>query len=324
MGVNLHTQDEPESKYLQSVSKINGLVQQRAARPWLHPDLLYRILGPYQEFNQALKYLHEFTNSTIRKRKQERIKNKNDINMNETKVVEQKRRRLAFLDLLLEYSESGCDLSDEDIREEVDTFMFEGHDTTTASLNFTLYLLGLHPDIQEKVHKELEEIFGDSNRAITSEDLGQLKYLECCIKESLRLFPSVPIHSRKINEDLQLGKHLIPAGTSLHVMQYQLHRDPTYFPDPETFKPERFAPELSNARHPYAYIPFSAGPRNCIGQKFAIMEEKIILGNILRHFHIESQVPREDFYVLGELILRPDNGNILKLSKLLHNISKKK
>ncbi|CAL4117635.1 unnamed protein product, partial [Meganyctiphanes norvegica] len=205
MGVTLNAQDDTESKYLQAVSNMASMIQHRAARPWLHPDLLYRILGPYNERDQALKVLHGFTNNAIKFRKQERITmNTSGI---ETDSVEGKKRKLAFLDLLLEYSESGSQLSDEDIREEVDTFMFEGHDTTTSAINWTLYLLGLHPSIQEKVHEEIDGLFGDSDRPITSDDLVKLKYLESCIKESLRLYPSVPLHSRELKEDLQLDEY---------------------------------------------------------------------------------------------------------------------
>lgn len=191
--------------------------------------------------------------------------------------------------------------------------MFEGHDTTTSATNWTLYLLGLHPEIQARVHEELDNIFGCSDRPVNTTDLRELKYLENCIKESLRIFPPVPFYGREVKEDVMINNYHIPANTSINIMTYALHRDPKQFPNPEVFDPDRFLPENSKNRHPFAYIPFSAGPRNCIGQKFAMMEEKIILSNILRHYRVESNEPRDKIVILGELILRPGNGNQLKL-----------
>jgi len=131
-------------------------------------------------------------------------------------------------------------------------------------------------------------------------DLSELKYLECCIKEALRLYPSVPIMGRTLCEDTNISKYLlfikgckvlkyvylflvgydIPAGCSVWMAPYMLHRDPTHFPDPELYKPERFFPENVKGRHPYAYVPFSAGARNCIGIICSQYNKKICLNSI--------------------------------------------
>lgn len=118
-----------------------------------------------------------------------------------------KKKRLAFLDLLIEASQDGKVLTNEDIREEVDTFMFEGHDTTSAAISWSLLLLGSHPEIQDRVVEEIDSIFGGDKTTVASmNDLMEMKYLECCIKEALRLYPSVPLIARQINEDVQLGE----------------------------------------------------------------------------------------------------------------------
>lgn len=138
-----------------------------------------------------------------------------DSDENKYEIVDfPRKKRLAFLDLLIEASKGGTELSDEDIREEVDTFMFEGHDTTSASICWTLFLLGTSPEIQEKVVEELDSIFdGDRTRPPTMKELNDMKYLECAIKDSLRLYPSVPFLGRHLREDVQIGEYLIPAGT---------------------------------------------------------------------------------------------------------------
>ncbi|XP_047474761.1 cytochrome P450 4c3-like isoform X2 [Penaeus chinensis] len=314
MGCKIGAQDNSESDYVKAVYRIGSLVQHRQARPWLQPDILFKLSGYQKEHDACLKLLHDFSYDKIRTRRKEYQESKKNKGQETTEdEALGKKKRLAFLDLLLEYSDGVARLTDEDIREEVDTFMFEGHDTTAAAINWTLYLLGCHPEIQARVHEELDGIFGDSDRPVTMADLREMKLMENCIKEALRLFPSVPFIARELREDVVINDYHIPSGTTVLVVTYRLHRDPEQFPNPEVFDPDRFLPENCKTRHPYAYVPFSAGPRNCIGQKFAQMEEKIVLSNVLRHYRVESTIRREDLRILGELILRPENGNPLKL-----------
>lgn len=169
------------------------------------------------------------------------------------------RRRLAFLDMLLlaQMEGNGSELSDVDIREEVDTFMFEGHDTTSSALAFAISLLSKHADVQQRVYEEAVELEGREKES--------MPYLEAVIKETLRLYPSVPFFSRGVLEDLQVGDVTVPKGASVSCLVYMLHRDPESFPDPERFDPDRFYLN-ENKLHPFAFAGFSAGPRNCIGQ----------------------------------------------------------
>ncbi|ETE58963.1 Cytochrome protein, partial [Ophiophagus hannah] len=296
MGKNIAAQKNKNSDYVKAVQSMSDLIHHRQKSPWLWPSLLYNISGKGRQHYTNLKILHSFTD-----KQQEQYQNGSASNNHRGKNKERK----AFLDMLLNArDEDGKKLSYTGIREEVDTFMFEGHDTTAVALSWAIYLLASHPEIQRKVHSELDEVFGDSDHHITMEDLKNLRYLECVIKEALRLFPSVPVFARNLNEECYIS------------------RDPDNFPEPEKFRPERFFPENSAERHPYSYIPFSAGPRNCIGQRFALLEEKTILATILQHFWIETKQKYEDVAcskkVYEGLDMQGENYNITTADNYHH------
>ncbi|XP_028263336.1 cytochrome P450 4V8 [Parambassis ranga] len=311
MGKKVYAQSNSDSEYVRSVYKMSDIVSRRQRTPWFWPDFVYNYFGEGREQDKTLKILHSFTRKVIN----EKAENMSYIESDNDSDRETRKRR-AFLDMLLKTTdEEGNRMSHEDIQEEVDTFMFRGHDTTAASMNWVLHLLGSHPEAQKKVHQELQEVFGASEQPVNAEDLKNLKYLECVIKEALRLFPSVPFFARSIGEDCHINGFKVPKGANAIIITYALHRDPRYFPEPEEFRPERFLPENSVGRPPYAYIPFSAGLRNCIGQRFAMMEEKVILSSILRNFTVEACQKREELRPVGELILRPEKGIWIKLEK---------
>lgn len=319
MGRKIQAQSNSDSEYIKAIYEMSDLIHRRQKMPWLWPDFLYYHLNAGRRHNKNLKILHSFTDQTILERAQELKNAKANVEEdddNDSAEAKKTKKRSAFLDMLLKVTdEAGNTLSHKDIREEVDTFMFEGHDTTAAALNWSLFLLGSHPEVQKKVQKELDDTFGQSDRPVTMDDMKKLRYLEAVVKEALRLFPSVPFFARTVTEDCNIRGYAIPKGVNIIIVPFALHRDPEHFPEPEEFKPERFLPENASGRNPYAYIPFSAGLRNCIGQRFALMEEKVVLAAILRNFTVKANQNRDDIVLLGELILRPEDGIWIELEK---------
>ncbi|XP_055925169.1 cytochrome P450 4C1-like [Argiope bruennichi] len=314
MGTHIGAQKGENSDYVTAVHNLGDFFNQRFIRPWLWSDALFRISSLGRKFDRDLSILHNFTEKVIREKKNERLSQEHIFREQSPDDEFKNKRRRALMDLLLDLHFDGHQLSEDDIKEEVDTFMFEGHDTTAMGLTFALYCIGLYPEVQKKIHEELEVIFGNNKqRPITMDDVRSMKYLEYAIKESQRLYPSVPIIGRKLNEDIHYQSYVIPKGITAHCQIVSLHRRSDIYENAEIFDPERFMPDNVLKRHPYAFLPFSAGPRNCIGQRFAMLEEKVIISNILRHFRVKSLDPRDKIHIKVEFILRPAEPIRLKL-----------
>ncbi|XP_045447745.1 cytochrome P450 4c3-like [Melitaea cinxia] len=301
MGVTNEDITSLVNPYLASLDIIGDCFTTRLGRVWLHPDSIYQLTNYAKTEKIAVKNLQTLTNTVIKKRR-DYLAEMNFNHFDYDDNVESK-GNLAMLDLLLKNEKSGV-LNSQDVREEVDSFMFAGHDTTAVAMTFMMMALANEPEIQEKIHAEICQVLGDSDRSLTTEDLSQMKYLECCIKETLRLYPSAPLIARTLRNETVLGNYTVPANTTAFIFIYDLHRRPNLYPDPERFIPERFLPENCANRHPYAYIPFSGGPRNCIGQKFAMLEMKTVISHILRRFRLKPITKPEDIVYKTDLVLR--------------------
>ncbi|RWS12117.1 cytochrome P450 monooxygenase-like protein [Dinothrombium tinctorium] len=334
MGIKVKCQ-ETESEYVNALHQVSELILFRLCRPWFWLDSIFFNTPHGKRFKRCLRTMKEFTLKVIKERKEDWLRcrskaedeKKDQQSAGEGEILKTasasdhffygEKRRLAFLDLLLEQHLDNDNMSIEDVCDEVDTFMFAGHDTTAMGISWTLYLLGLHDDVQEKLFEEIEQItknFKESQNQFTIDDIKQMKYLDCVLKEVQRLYPTAPFIGREITHDVEINGYLIPKGTTCGILTFLLHRDPVTFPKPEHFDPDRFMPSNCVKRHPFAYIPFSAGPRNCIGQKFALLEQKIIVANVIKHFKVKAIDHRDKLVVTGEMVLRSRNGLRLLLT----------
>ncbi|XP_043430828.1 cytochrome P450 4B1 isoform X1 [Prionailurus bengalensis] len=298
-----------DNSYYLAVSDLTLLMQQRIESFQYHNDFIYWLTPHGRRFLRACQEAHDHTDQVIKERKaalqdekeQEKIQN---------------RRHLDFLDILLgARDESGIKLSDAELRAEVDTFMFEGHDTTTSGISWFLYCMALYPEHQSRCREEVCEILGDRD-SFQWDDLGKMTYLTMCIKESLRLYPPVPQVYRQLSKPVNFvdGRSL-PAGSLISLHIYALHRNSSVWPDSEVFDPLRFTPENVATRHPFAFMPFSAGPRNCIGQQFAMNEMKVVTALCLLRFEFALD-PLQPPIKMPQLILRSKNGIHLRLKPL--------
>jgi cytochrome P450 len=174
--------------------------------------------------------------------------------------------------------ETGEGMTDQQLRDEVMTMFLAGHETTANALGWTFCLLSRHPTVRARLEAELDEVLG--GRLPTLDDLPRLVFTERVVKESLRLYPPAwSVGRRAIAADV-LGDVAVPAGALVIAAPWSTHRHPDFWPNPEGFDPERFTPEREHARHKYAYFPFAAGPRVCIGNAFAMMEAVLALATI--------------------------------------------
>ena len=354
MGVSKKTQDQSGFDYAMAVMKMCEILHLRHAKIWLRPDLLFKLTSYGKAQEKLLSTIHGLTRKVIKQKKanfekgirgstaevpkeilqaktsqkdaETKVKTvveglsfgqsaglKDDLDVDDNDIGEKK--RMAFLDLLVEASQNGVVINDEEIKEQVDTIMFEGHDTTAAGSSFFLCMMGVHQKIQDKVIQELDEIFGDSDRPATFADTLEMKYLERCLMETLRMYPPVPIIARQIQQDIKLasGDYVLPAGATVVVGTFKVHRRADIYPNPDKFDPDNFLPERTANRHYYAFIPFSAGPRSCVGRKYAMLKLKILLSTILRNYRIYSDVKEEDFKLQGDIILKREDGFRIRL-----------
>ncbi len=211
-----------------------------------------------------------------------------------------------FLSLLLTVQdEDSSFMTDKQVRDEAKTLFGAGHETTAVGMTWMWYLLAQYPEVEAKLHEELDRVL--AGRLPTIEDLPLLTYTEKVVKESLRLYPPAMSIGRQVHEKVTLGGVELQAGQNLTISVYGIHRDARFYPEPDAFDPERFSPENEKSLLKYAYLPFGTGPRVCIGNAFSLMEARLLLATLAQRCSL-SLAP--DCIVEAErrFTLRPKNG----------------
>lgn len=319
-------QRDKNNGYLQAVKCLSETAMKRIFNPIYYSDFLFYLSPLGREYKKALKTAHEYTANVVAERQ------------GTSTYEESKHQSIDFLDILLKATDiDGKGLSYQEICDEVDTFVFEGHDTVTSGISWAMFNLATYPDFQDKCRSEVNEILAGKYE-IEWEDLSKLKFLTMFIKESMRIYPPVFAVGRQASQSVTFprgfGKDLLncsdeltqdsvtdcskvfPKKTSFAAAIQYLHCNPHVWENPSVFDPERFSPENSMNRSPFAYVPFSAGPRNCIGQNFAMNEMKVVLARTLATFKIHLNKEKPQPVRQPHIILRSKTGIHLKLERL--------
>ncbi|XP_066285758.1 ultra-long-chain fatty acid omega-hydroxylase-like [Branchiostoma lanceolatum] len=307
--------DGKSAPYILAVHDLTRLIDERTNNLPHYIDFIYYLSASGRRFRQACKVVHCFSEQVITERKEELKKE------NLTFLSSKRGKCLALLDILLQAKdEDGTGLSVSEIQDEVNTFLFGGHHTTASGISWTLFHLAQNKDYQDKCRREVKGVL-QGRTDMTWNDVGKLPFTTMCIKESMRCVPPVARMVRSLKQDLTFadGKWL-PKGSSAFADIAGLHRNREIWPNPTVYDPYRFSPENSNSRRPHAFLPFSAGPRNCIGQNFAMAEMKVALALILQRFHLELDDTKPPAVPCYRITLQAKDGIWVKLHPLKTNM----
>ncbi|KAK2856948.1 hypothetical protein Q5P01_005683 [Channa striata] len=314
---------ESTSEYVSAIVELSDLIIDRRQNVLHHWDWIYWKTQQGKRFKKALGIVQRFTREVIQKRRT--LISQQTETETQSDFTTKPQKRKDFVDIiLLSKDENGRGLTDEEIQAEADTFMFAGHDTTASAISWTLYNLARHAHYQEKCRQEVVDLMqGRDEQQIEWEDLSSLPFTTMCIRESLRLHCPVQAVTRKYTQDMKLpGGRTVPEGAICLVSIYGTHHNPAVWTEPHEFNPLRFDPNNKQGWASHAFIPFSSGPRNCIGQKFALAELRVVVALTLLRFRltpgVNPNLGRSSGGVrrLPQLVLRAEGGLWLRLEPL--------
>ena len=259
--------------------------------------------------NSAAKYLEKPSDPHM-------VQSKQEFGEVVDRIIQQRRKNfkdggdLLSSMILARDENTGVVMDDEQLRNQVMTLLLAGYETTASTLTWTWYLLSQNPWAVERLRTEVRETL--NGRAPQYSDLERLPYIGMVLDESLRLFPTAwTLGRRAIGED-EIGGYHVPANTVIAICIYTLHRHPGFWDDPDAFDPERFSPENIKKHNKYAYIPFGAGPRQCIGNNFGLMEAALVMACILQRFELHL-MPGVDVQPQALFVLRPSRDMMMSL-----------
>jgi len=232
--------------------------------------------------------------------------------------VEQKRRNRGegghdLLSMLMAArDEDGSAMDEKQIRDEAVTIFLAGHETTAIALAWTFYLLGLHPEAEARLAREIGAVLGD--RPPQTADLARLPFLSHVVTESMRLYPPAYAFGREAVAACEIGGYPVPAGTTIFLSPWVVHRDQRWFDDPLAFRPERWENDLAKKLPRFAYLPFGGGPRMCIGNSFALMEAALVLASVVRRYRLAPR-PGRSVQPFPSITLRPRDGTPMTVTR---------
>ncbi|XP_025875413.2 cytochrome P450 3A12-like isoform X1 [Vulpes vulpes] len=304
-GVNIDSLNNPQDPFVENAKK---LLKFDFRDPFLLSIVLFPFLTPlYEMLNIWLfpKKITDFFTKSVKRMKESRLKDK-------------QKHRVDFLQLMINSQNSKemnthKALSDLELVAQSIIFVVAGYETTSTSLCLLMYELATHPDVQQKLQKEIDATF-PNKAAPTYDTLVQMEYLDMVLNESLRLYPITGRLVRVCKKDVEIGGVFIPKGTVVMVPTFTLHQDPDIWPEPEKFQPERFSKKNKDNINPYTYLPFGTGPRNCLGMRFAIMNMKLALIKVLQNFSFkpckETQIPLK---LSSQGLIQPEEPIVLNV-----------
>nr|XP_029732559.1 probable cytochrome P450 313a4 isoform X1 [Aedes albopictus] len=288
-----------------------ALVAERFFTVWKYPDFIYSWTKAYRD---QKKYITTYFDTVLEKIERHvdmasKIKDMGDASSSG--------KRQNYVNCLAKYLRSQGPIPREELLAHLGLMVFAGNETTAKTINAALLLLAIHPEIQERCYQEITSVCPGENEYISAEDAAKLTYLEMVIKESMRLFPVAAILARFATDDVKINDHqTIPKNTRIIIGTYQIHRDPKIWgPNADQFDPDHFLPENVAGRHPYSFIPFSGGPRNCMGIRYAWLSMKILIAFVLRQYRLSTTVKYDELKVAYGVLLSISNGCPMTIEK---------
>ncbi|XP_048223876.1 cytochrome P450 3A9-like isoform X2 [Perognathus longimembris pacificus] len=304
-GVDINSLNNPQDPF---VEKVKRLTKFNLLDPVVLSVVLFPFLTPvYEALNISVfpKDVTDFLRTAAERMKESRLKDKT-------------KHRVDLLQLMINSqnskdTESHKALTDLEIAAQSISFLFGGYETTSTTLSFMTYLLALHPDVQKKLQEEVDRTFPNKAPA-TYNALMEMEYVDMVVSEVLRLYPIAIRVERVCKKDVEINGVFIPKHTLVIVPTYPLHQDAKYWPEPDKFCPERFSKKNKESINPYIYLPFGAGPRNCISMRFALMNIKLALVRLMQNFSFqpceETQIPVK---LSKQGLLQPEKPIVLKI-----------
>ncbi|KAK0177609.1 hypothetical protein PV328_001645 [Microctonus aethiopoides] len=280
----------------------------RFITPWLHPTFLFNLSKRGRSFKSATTTIHKFISKIIKEKKSLYMA----LERGESGAEKPKP---SILDLLIENVIVTHAMDDQEILHDMLTLFFGFYDTVLGVFSFTILMLAMHPDLQKKVREEVISVAGETNDIISG-NIEAMKYIEMVIKETIRLFPVGPFLPRTATDDLQLDKYILPKGSTVLMIPIITHRSTEHWKEPDKFIPERFLPENSIGRHPFAFVPFSGGSRSCPGGKFGMSCLKVMIAQLIRKYQFMTTMELENMKLTTQVSIRSQDGYKVSIQKI--------
>ncbi|XP_017774972.1 PREDICTED: probable cytochrome P450 4ac1 [Nicrophorus vespilloides] len=312
LGLNFEENPEENLKYSNTIYQYIDTCLERIFSPIKRSDFLYQLMPEHKKQQERLQEILNFTSAIVDKKREE-MKRRSGDNISENSDFGIKKKS-TLLDIILERFKTDEDLPYEYINEELSTFLTAGHHTVTSVLSSILYELSKHEDVQEKLFEEISSIIEDA-KCISTKDINAMEYMECVVKEGLRLYSPATYIERKLDYDVEVDGSIIPKGTSINIFIFQLHRSEQVYKNAMKFDPDRFSAANIDGRDPMAFIPFSFGIRNCIGWKFAMIQIKCLLAKIIYNYRMQPLSQHFKLQLYSDGILKSKNGFPVNLSR---------